>query len=406
MKAKKREKRLLNLVYLLCLLLFTALGFLQQPFDKFALIMGVVLCVLIGYSHFIVRRFYPDGDKFILIFASVLAVVGVAMLYRINPNTAIKQLIWIALGIIGYILIVVILPDLKSFAKYKNVYMIITLVLMPLALIFGTEQFGAKNWILIGPISFQPSEFAKIALVLYLAAALATYESKKSFKEEVKQLFQPALVAGFSMGCMVLQRDLGSALIFFGISITLLYVATSNKKYVFTALGLAAIGSVAGYTMFGHVRERVMIWRDPWKYALGSSYQIVEGMYSIAAGGLFGVGLGQGHFQNLPVKESDMIYAIICEEFGIIFAIGLMIIYFLLFYRGIRAAFVTKDSYSQLIAVGFSTMIACQTLVIIGGIFSVIPLTGITLPIISYGGSSVLTIFFALGILQKISEEA
>ena len=406
MKAKKREKRLLNLVYLLCLLLFTALGFLQQPFDKFALIMGVVLCVLIGYSHFIVRRFYPDGDKFILIFASVLAVVGVAMLYRINPNTAIKQLIWIALGIIGYILIVVILPDLKSFAKYKNVYMIITLVLMPLALIFGTEQFGAKNWILIGPISFQPSEFAKIALVLYLAAALATYESKKSFKEEVKQLFQPSLVAGFSMGCMVLQRDLGSALIFFGISITLLYVATSKKKYVFTALGLAAIGSVAGYTMFGHVRERVMIWRDPWKYALGSSYQIVEGMYSIAAGGLFGVGLGQGHFQNLPVKESDMIYAIICEEFGIIFAIGLMIIYFLLFYRGIRAAFVTKDSYSQLIAVGFSTMIACQTLVIIGGIFSVIPLTGITLPIISYGGSSVLTIFFALGILQKISEEA
>ena len=406
MKAKKREKRLLNLVYLLCLLLFTALGFLQQPFDKFALIMGVVLCVLIGYSHFIVRRFYPDGDKFILIFASVLAVVGVAMLYRINPNTAIKQLIWIALGIIGYILIVVILPDLKSFAKYKNVYMIITLVLMPLALIFGTEQFGAKNWILIGPISFQPSEFAKIALVLYLAAALATYESKKSFKEEVKQLFQPALVAGFSMGCMVLQRDLGSALIFFGISITLLYVATSKKKYVFTALGLAAIGSVAGYTMFGHVRERVMIWRDPWKYALGSSYQIVEGMYSIAAGGLFGVGLGQGHFQNLPVKESDMIYAIICEEFGIIFAIGLMIIYFLLFYRGIRAAFVTKDSYSQLIAVGFSTMIACQTLVIIGGIFGVIPLTGITLPILSYGGSSVLTIFFALGILQKVSEEA
>ena len=235
---------------------------------------------------------------------------------------------------------------------------------------------------------------------------MATYESKKSFKEEVKQLFQPALVAGFSMGCMVLQRDLGSALIFFGISITLLYVATSKKKYVFTALGLAAIGSVAGYTMFGHVRERVMIWRDPWKYALGSSYQIVEGMYSIAAGGLFGVGLGQGHFQNLPVKESDMIYAIICEEFGIIFAIGLMIIYFLLFYRGIRAAFVTKDSYSQLIAVGFSTMIACQTLVIIGGIFSVIPLTGITLPIISYGVSSVLTIFFALGILQKISEEA
>ena len=406
MKAIKREKRLLRLVYLLCLLLFTALGFLQQPFDKFALIMGVVLCVLIGYSHFVIRRFYPDGDKFILIFASVLAVVGVATLYRINTVTAIKQLVWISLGIIAYILIVVILPDLKSFVKYKNIYMIITLILMPLALIFGTELYGAKNWIIIGPISFQPSEFGKIALVLYLAAALSSYEAKNNFKGDAKQLWQPALVAGFSMGCMVLQRDLGSALIFFGISITLLYVATSKRKYVFTALGLAAIGSVAGYAMFGHVRERVKIWLDPWKYALGSSYQIVEGMYSIAAGGLFGVGLGQGHFENLPVKESDMIYAIICEEFGIIFAIGLMIIYFLLFYRGIRAAFVTKDSYSQLIAVGFSTMIACQTLVIIGGIFAVIPLTGITLPIISYGGSSILTTFFALGILQKISEEA
>ena len=407
MKALKREKKLLRLVYLLCLLLFTTLGFLQKPFDTFALIMGVVLCVLIGYSHFVVRRFYPDGDKFILIFASILAVVGVATLYRINRVTAIKQLVWIAIGVVSYILIVVILPDLRSFAKYKKVYMIITLVLMPLALIFGTELYGAKNWIIIGKvISFQPSEFGKIALVLYLASALATYENKNNFKQDFKELWQPALVAGFSMGCMVLQRDLGSALIFFGISTTLLYVATSKKKYVFTALGLAAIGSVAGYSMFRHVRERVKIWLDPWKYALGESYQIVEGMYSIAAGGLFGVGVGQGHFQNLPVKESDMIYAIICEEFGVIFAIGLMIIYFLLFYRGIRAAFVTDDKYSQLIAVGFSTMIACQTLVIIGGIFAVIPLTGITLPIISYGGSSVLTIFFALGILQKISEEA
>lgn len=407
MKALKHEKRLLRLVYMLCLLLFTTLGFLEKPFDKFALIMGVVLCVLIGYSHFVVRRFYPDGDKFILIFASILAVVGVATLYRINRVTAIKQLVWIAIGIVSYILIVVILPDLKSFAKYKKLYMIATLLLMPLALIFGTEQYGAKNWIIIGnSISFQPSEFGKIALVLYLASSLAIYENKKSLKQDFKELWQPALIAGFSMGCMVLQRDLGSALIFFGISITLLYVTTAKKKYVFTALGLAAIGSVAGYSMFGHVRERVMIWLDPWKYALGESYQIIEGMYSIAAGGLFGVGLGQGHFQNLPVKESDMIYAIICEEFGIIFAIGLMIIYFLLFYRGIRAAFVTDDKYSQLIAVGFSTMIACQTLVIIGGIFAVIPLTGITLPIVSYGGSSVLTIFFALGILQKISEEA
>lgn len=406
MKVLKQEKKLLRMIYLLCLLLFTNLGLLEKPFDKFALIMGVVLCILIGYSHFVIRRFYPDGDKFILIFASILSVVGIAMLYRIDRAIALKQLIWVTLGIIGYILIVVILPDLKSFAKYKKIYMIITLALMPLALIFGTTLGGAQNWIVIAGFSFQPSEFGKIALVLYLASALATYEGKNDIKEDFKQLIEPALVAMFSLACMVLQADLGTALIFFGISVTMLYAATGKKKYVFTCLGLSAVGAIIAYFIFPHVQNRVLIWRNVWEYATDQSYQIVQGLYSIAAGGLTGVGLGQGHFNTVPVAESDMIYAVICQEFGIIFAIGLMIIYFLFFYRGIRAAFVTDDKYSQLICVGFSTMIACQTLVIIGGIFSVIPLTGITLPIISAGGSSVLSIFFTLGILQKISEEA
>lgn len=407
MKVLKREKKLLRLIYLLCLLLFVNLGFLEQPYDKFAIIMGVILCVLIGYSHFVIRRFYPDGDKFILIFASTLAVIGIATLYRLDKMLAIKQLVWVTLGLIGYILIVAILPDLRSFAKYKKVYMIITLILMPLALIFGNPDIGgAKNWIEIGPFMFQPSEFGKIALVLYLASALATYEDKKNFKEDFIGLLQPALVSMFSLACMVLQTDLGSALIFFGISVTMLYVATGKKKYVFTCLGLSAVGSTAAYFLFGHVKRRVMVWRNPWAYRYDEGMQIVQGLYGIASGGLFGSGLGQGYPEYIPVNDSDFIYAVICEEFGIIFAVGIMILYFLLFYRGIRAAFVTDDKFSQLIAVGFSTMIACQTLVIIGGIFAVIPLTGITLPIISYGGSSILTTFFALGILQKISEEA
>lgn len=407
MKVLKREKKLLRLIYLLCLLLFINLGFLEQPYDKFAIIMGAILCVLVGYSHFVIRRFYPDGDKFILIFASILAVIGIATLYRLDKILAIKQLVWVTLGMIGYILIVAILPDLRSFAKYKKIYMIMTLVLMPLALIFGNPDIGgAKNWIEIGPFMFQPSEFGKIALVLYLASALATYEDKKNFKEDFIGLLQPALVSMFSLACMVLQTDLGSALIFFGISVTMLYVATAKKKYVFTCLGLSAIGATAAYHLFAHVKRRVMVWRDPWAYRYDEGMQIVQGLYGIASGGLFGAGLGQGYPEYIPVNDSDFIYAVICEEFGIIFAIGIMILYFLLFYRGIRAAFVTDDKFSQLIAVGFSTMIACQTLVIIGGIFTVIPLTGITLPIISYGGSSILTTFFALGILQKISEEA
>lgn len=407
-KTLKLEKRVLKLIYLLCLLLFINLGLLQKPFDTKALIIGVVLCIIIGFSHYLIRRFYPEGDKFLLIFSSILAVVGIAVLYRIDPSLALKQLVWAVLGIVAYITIVVAMPDLKSFAGYKKIYMILTLVLMPMGLIFGLvtgiRTNGAMNWVYLGPISFQPSEFGKIALVLYLASALIKYESKNVIKEDFKQLIEPALVVMFSLVCMVLQTDLGSTLIFFGISVTMLYIATSKKKYVFTCLGLSAIGALGAYGVFGHVQRRVKVWLDPWQYAHDEGYQIVQGLYAIASGGLSGVGLGNGYPDLIFASESDFIFAVICEEFGMIFAVGLMIIYFLLFYRGIRIAFVTNDAFSQLAAVGFSTMIACQTLVIIGGIFTVIPLTGITLPLISYGGSSMLTMFFALGILQKISE--
>ncbi len=184
-KTLKLEKRVLKLIYLLCLLLFTNLGLLQKPFDTKALIIGVVLCIIIGFSHYLIRRFYPEGDKFLLIFSSILAVVGIAVLYRIDPSFAFKQLVWAVLGIIAYITIVVAMPDLKSFAEYRKLYMILTLVLMPMGLIFGlvtgTSTNGAMNWVYLGPISFQPSEFGKIALVLYLASALIKYESSNVF---------------------------------------------------------------------------------------------------------------------------------------------------------------------------------------------------------------------------------
>lgn len=411
MKGFKQEKRVLRLIYLLCLLLFTNLALIGDSFDVFAIFMGVALCILIGYSHFVIRKYYPDGDKFILIFASILAVVSIAMLYRIERGTAIKQLIWVTVGIIGFIMVVAIVPDFSKFAKYKKMYMIATLVLMPSAYLYAkitrsAAIGGAYNWISIGGFSIQPSEFGKITLVLYLAAALSDYEDHGSIRDDIKQLWIPALVSVFSIICLVLQADLGSALIFFGIILSMLYVATSKKLYVFLSLGGASAGAVLAYNLFAHVRNRVMIWRNPWDYANDAGYQLVQSLYAISSGGLIGSGLGQGFVENIPVNDSDFIYAAICEEFGIIFSVGLMIVYFLLFFRGIRAAYVTNDKFSQLAVVGFSTMIACQTLVIIGGIFGVIPLTGITLPILSYGGSSVLTIFFALGILQKVSEEA
>ncbi|WP_040213339.1 FtsW/RodA/SpoVE family cell cycle protein [Clostridium polynesiense] len=398
MRSFKEEKRMLLLTYLLSIALFLNLALLKQPIDKGALIMGGVMCLLIGYAHFIIRKFYPDGDKYILIFASILSVIGVAMLYRITMVSAIKQVVWFVLGMAGYILIVVLLPDLKRFHKYKYVYLTATLIFMGMATFFGKEIYGAKNWVYIGGFGFQPSELGKIFLILYLAAALRSYSS-------FKQLIEPALIVMISLGFMVLQRDLGSALIIFGISITILYIATSKLKYIAACLGLFSIGATISYKLFGHIRNRVMIWKNPWAYANDESYQIVQGLIAISSGGLLGLGLGQGFPKWVPVKTTDYIFAIITEELGIITAVGIIIIYFLLFYRTMRAALKADDGFSQLAAVGFSAMIASQVLVIIGGVFNLIPLTGITLPLISYGGSSMLTMFFALGILQKISEE-
>ncbi len=367
--------------------------------------MGLIVCGLITATQILIRKFYPHGDKFLITFACILSVIGIAVLYRLDSAIAIRQLMYFAAGIIIFIALVVIIPDIRDFAKYKKVYLIATLVIMPTALLAHQEVYGATNWITIGGFSIQPSEFGKITFAIYLAAALHGYEDKNNIIEDFKQLWQPALVVVYSLGCLVAQKDLGSALIFFGISLTMLYVATGKKKYVVITFVLFVFGSILAYKLFPHVQQRVLIWRDPWKYKDTTGYQIVQGLYSISSGGMFGSGLGQGYPGFMPVNTSDLIFAVICEEMGMVFGLGIMIIYFLFFYRGMRASFRIKDRFSQLNAIGLSAMIACQVLVIIGGVFAVIPLTGITLPLISAGGSSIITMFFALAILQKISEE-
>jgi cell division protein FtsW (lipid II flippase) len=405
LKIKRDEITLLILTYLLCMALFTNLAILKDPIDKSALYMGLIVCGLITATQILIRKFYSQGDKFLITFACILSVIGIAIIYRLDTSVAIKQLIWFAAGIVAFIALVAAIPDVSNFAKYKKVYLIATLLIMPMALLANQEVNGATNWVTIGGFGFQPSEFGKITFVIYLAAALKEYEDKNNIREDLRQLWQPALVVMFALGCLVLQKDLGSALIFFGIAITMLYVATGKKKYAILTFISFIVGAFLAYKLFPHVRQRILVWKNPWEYSSTTGYQIVQGLYSISSGGMFGSGLGQGYPGFVPVNTSDLIFAVICEELGMVFGLGIMIIYFLFFYRGMRAAFRVKDKFSQLNTIGFSAMIACQVLVIIGGVFAVIPLTGITLPLISYGGSSILTMFFALAILQKISEE-
>ena len=405
MKIKKDEIMLLILTYILCMALFINLAILKDPIDMGAIKMGLIVCALVTATQILIRKFYPQGDKFLITFACILSVIGIAVMYRLDTSVAVKQFMWFTAGIIVFIVLVVAIPDIRNFSKYKNVFLIVTLLIMPMALIAGKEINGATNWVTIGGFGFQPSEFGKITFVFYLSSALMGYEDKKNIADDFKQLWQPALVAVFSLGCLVMQKDLGSALIFFGIAVTMLYVSTGKKKYVAITIVLSAIGAFVAYHLFSHVQARIDIWRDPWSDPNGGGYQIIQGLYAISSGGMLGSGLGQGYPGFVPVNTSDLIFAVICEELGMVFGLGIMIIYFLFFYRGMRAAFRVKDKFSQLNTIGLSAMIACQVLVIIGGVFAIIPLTGITLPLISYGGSSMLTIFFALAILQKISEE-
>ena len=409
MESIKQEKQLLRYTYLLCIVLFFNLFFIgKDGFDNGALIMGVIVCLIFAYSHFIIRRFFPDGDKYILLFSNVLAVIGMGMLYRLDSPVALKQLIWYTAGIAVFILVVVLFPSLSTFGKYKNFYMVCTIILMAMGSIFGKEVYGAKNWISIAGFSVQPTEFGKLSFVAYLASSLQYYGNKFQGKTElikIKGLIEPGIVVMISLGFMVIQKDLGSALIFFAISITMLYIATSNFKYVLGCLGLFIIGAFISYKLFYHVQLRFMIWGDPWKYGYKEGHQVVQSLISIASGGLFGTGLGLGYPTMVPVVTSDFIFSAISEEMGLLTGFAILILYFLLFYRCMRVPIYSKDNFTRLLAVGYSTMIAAQALVIIGGVVGAIPLTGITLPLVSSGGSSMIITFFSLGILQKISED-
>lgn len=424
----KYERRMLVLVYLLAIAMFFNAAIIGDSFEFPIFILGIIICIAIGVGHFFLAKLRPDKSNMIYIFCAILAIISIVVLYRIgkiedlgyiNQDTGlnkylgfskyyIKQLVWLILGFGVFVAGIVYIPSVKILAKFEKIYLIAVTILMPMGTIYGMifgGINGAYNWVKLGPISFQPSEFGKIALILYLSSVLMKYEKRDSFVEDIKQLWLPIVVFGGSTLCMVAQADLGTALMFFVIALSMFYVVTENKWYVIIAAVALLAGGVLAYFMFNHVRVRIDIWLDPWSDPQGDGYQLVQGFYAIAAGGLIGVGLGNGYPQFIPECQTDFIYTVICEELGIIFAVGIMIIFFLLFYKGIRSAFLSKDRFSQLLCVGLSVLVASQTFVIVGGLFKVIPLTGITLPIVSYGGTSVLTMFAVLCVLQKISEE-
>ncbi|MCX7695025.1 MAG: FtsW/RodA/SpoVE family cell cycle protein [Caloramator sp.] len=399
------EKKVLHSIYFVTFFLFFNLCFITGKIDLIPLIFCLSSIILISYSSFIIRKFYPKGDKFLFLISALLCQIGIVMIYRLDtrtqnfeiPRFALKQMTWFTIGITIFMIILFITPKMIRISRYKYLYIFIALSLLMSTLFIGREIKGSKNWIVIGSFSFQPSEIAKFFIILYLASALSKQINKKDLIETVIFMF-------LAIGFLVLEKDLGAALIFFGIYLVMLYIATSQGKYV--ALGLLAfsLGGFISYFLFSHVRIRVQIWLNPWKYKLDKGYQICQSLFAIASGGLFGRGLGLGYPYLIPLALNDFIFSAIAEEFGLIGASALIILYILLVYRGLRTAIYSKDYFSQLVAVGISSMLAFQVFVVIGGVTKMIPMTGITLPFVSYGGSSMLLNFLSLGVLYKISE--
>lgn len=394
-----KKLRMLQIsIYLFIFFGFLNLTFLEKPIDPLAGVFFAVLVVIIALTNWVLKKYYPMGDQLIFLLAISLCSIGLIMLFRLNKGTATKQLIWLLLGIFLFLFVVIYLKKgIVKFSKYRYIFLAGTIIFMAMATFFGVEILGAKNWIKIGPINFQPSEFGKIFLILYLSSALSDIKSRK-------QLIEPGFIISLALGFMVIQKDLGTALIIFAISVTMVYLATSKKLYVLISLGLFSAGGLASYAMFAHIRKRIMIWWDPWSYVYNESYQVVQSMYAIAMGGFFGRGLGMGHPGYVAVNESDFIFSVICEEMGLLMGFAILILHFLLFYRSIRSAIQAQNNFTKLLASGLSVMIASQTLVIVGGVTGLIPLTGITLPFVSYGGTSLLISFLSLSIIQKVSE--
>ena len=381
--------------------------------------LGVPIGIFVAFiiAHLSVRIFAPDADPAILPIVFVLSGIGIAFVTRLAPDLAYNQVIWLFVGVACMILVLAFSKRLEKLANFKYTLMILgfLLLLSPLVPGLGQEIYGSRIWLSIGPLSFQPGELAKVVIVLFLASYLAGNRELLSvftwrigpFRLPDIRTIAPMLVMwAIALLIVIFEKDLGSALVFFFVFLVMLYVATGKKFYLVIGVILMAIGCVGAYYGFAHVQVRVANWLDPFADPQGAGYQMLQGLYSMADGDLFGVGIGRGLAYQIPVVESDFIFAAIAEECGLMGSAGVLLLYLSFAIRGYLTAARAKSDFSSLTAVGLTTTIVLQAFIIVGGVTRLIPLTGLTLPFISQGGSSLLASFIAVGFLLRCGDEA
>ena len=374
-------------------------------------------------AHLAVRRFAPAADGTLLPLAAMLNGIGFVMIARLAgagrdyPQQARVQSVWVTIGIAVFVLTLIVVRDVRIFERYRYIAFMfgILFMLLPLFPVIGQSRGGGRLWVGIGALSFEPSEIAKVLLVAFFAAYLADKrELLTSGRIRIGRWFIPSprdlgpllLAWGMSLIVLAYEQDIGTSLLFFGVFAAMLYMTTRRAAYLIGTLILLVLGAVVAYKAFGHVRVRVENWTNPWPNAHGSGIQPVQGWYALGSGGIAGTGLGLGQPWQVPLASTDYMFSSIGEELGLVGSIGVIALFMLFVGSAFRIAVDTVRPFTKLFAAGLATIIGLQTFLIIGGVTRVIPLTGISLPFVSYGGSSLVANFALLAILLRISDDS
>jgi len=383
---------------------------------------GVVYAAIYATAHLAVRKLAPKADSLLLPIALMLNAVGFVVIYRLeipteNVGLAAAQTQWLVVAIAAFIGVLWWVKDVRALARYRYTFAFagVVLLLLPTLPFIGREINGARLWIRLGPLSFQPSELGKIALVLFFAGYLSERRELLAVTtRKIGPLGVPALrhfgpvAAAWAVSLLVMinQKDLGSSLLFFAIFVAMLWMATGRPIYLISGVAMFALGAFIASQMFSHVQARILVWRDPFAYINDRGYQVVQSLFAFATGGAWGTGLGLGRPDLIRFSvHTDFIFSSVGEELGLVGAAAVLTAYALMAARGFGLATRCRDDFSRLLAAGLIFTISFQTILIVGGVTNLIPLTGVTMPFMSYGGSSLLSNFIAIALLLRISDE-
>lgn len=380
-------------------------------YQDIGVLMAAALMLVI--SSYVVE-YKGRGDPLVIQLIGVLSALGLILIYRVNPYYGIRQSYWVIVGFGLYWAIQIFLVEYKRLLNYKYTFMVLSIVFLAITILFGVEAGGARSWLSLGSFHFQPSEFVKIFMVIFLAGYLdenkeilrgGTLKFGPFYLPDWPYLGPLLAVCGLSLLLLVFQKDLGMALLFFAIFLVMVYIATDRSYFLLLGLGLFSAGTVLMYHIFPHVQNRLSIYLNPLEQMEVGGYQVVQSLFAIGGGGIFGQGFGSGFPTLIPAVHTDFIFSLMAEELGLLGALAIIGIYFILVWKGIQTSLQASDDFGLLMACGFSSILAIQTLIIIGGVTNLIPLTGIPLPFLSYGGSSFISNCFLIGMLSKISAE-